>query len=242
VSLFLDRSQVETLYDRHGSDVFNFCLRVAAGSRDAAATATRAAFLGIGREPRAEGHDRHDAGVRLLAAARRELAGQIEAQRDCDATSSSPLPVREANARLDVRYREVLAPRELVGCSYEEIGRIVGADTATVAELLWRGRLALRDELKDSKLSSIAPLADSCRRGLALIAMDWDGELHDLDEQNWLRGHLRTCGKCRLSQSAAREASASYRAWAPAPTPMGMRDSLLDGRTVSPLPIRPRGR
>jgi sigma-70-like protein len=214
VSPFLESETLGWLYDRHASDVFNFCLRVT-GSRDLAVTATTGAFLAVCREP----------DLAPLAAAQRETARLIEhARDDPDAT---PPPVRQANALLDVRHREVLALRELLGCSYAEIGEIIGAGDRRVAELLWRARLALHDELNGSRLTSIAPLADSCRRALALIAGDWDGERYDRGERDWLRGHLRTCGKCRVSRKAAREASAAYRVWTPAAPPLGLRDSLL---------------
>ena len=216
--MFLRRSEREALFDRHARDVFNFCLR-ATGSREVAATATKAAFLEVGRAD--------EAPVGLLAAARRRCAELVEAAAGHEAAAQSHLPVGEANGRLEVRYREVLALRELVGCSYGEIGRIVGADRGGVAELLWRARLELHDELNGSRLTSIAPVADSCRRALALIVMDWDGELRDGDARDALRSHLRTCGKCRVSQKAAREASATYRAWHPAALPLGMRESLL---------------
>jgi hypothetical protein len=221
VSSFLESARLGALYDLCGADVFNFCLRVAC-SRDVAATATIATFLAVCREP----------GLDLVAAARRETArlvgdpgrGHARRRDDPDAT---PPAVRQANGRLEVRHREVLALRELLGCSYAEIGGVVGAGDRTVAELLWRARLALHDELNGSRLASIAPLADSCRRALALIGGDWDGERCDGGERDWLRGHLRTCGKCRVSQEAAREASIAYRAWSPAAPPLGMRESLL---------------
>jgi DNA-directed RNA polymerase specialized sigma24 family protein len=216
VSAFLDRTALGRLLDRHESDVFNFCLR-SLGSRDAAAIATRATFLRASRDPQAP----------LLAVARDETAKLMDGRLEDAAIMSSPLPVREANARLQPRYREVLALRELVGCSYEEMARILGADRETVAELLWRARLELRDELKGSKLVSIASVAASCRRALALIAMGWDRELHDGDQRDWLQHHLRSCGKCRVSQDAAREASVAYRAWPPAAPPVGMRELLL---------------
>ena len=253
--LFLSRSELERLFDRHGSDVFNVCLRVA-GSRDAAAMATKAAFLEAPRE--------HEPPIGLLAAAVRRSGELAESGASRAAAARPPLEVGDANARLEARYREVLALRELVGCSYEELGRIVGADRETVAELLWRARLELRDELEGSALVSIAPLASSCGRALALIVMHWDGELDDVDERHRLQRHLRTCGKCRLSQEAVRQASASYREWPPAATPLGLRESLLDaaesrvasdpiGRSAagserssrrppgSPLPGAPRG-
>jgi DNA-directed RNA polymerase specialized sigma24 family protein len=226
VSLFLERAAFETLCERHESSVFNFCLRTT-GSRHVAATATKAAFLEACRETDPTARDGVEALVRLLAAARREGAKLVETRGEDGATARPPLPIREANGRLEVRHREVLALRELLGRSYGDIGRIVGANRETVAELLWNARLHLRDELAGSTLLSIAALADSCRRALTLIVMHWDGELDDDGEQSWLHHHLRTCGKCRLSQEAARHASASYREWLPAAIPLGMRESLL---------------
>jgi predicted DNA-binding protein (UPF0251 family) len=218
VSSFLDRAAFEALVDGNDSTVFNVCLRVA-GSRDLAATATKAAFLDLLRE--------HAAPVGLLAAARRESATLMESAGGGQAAARSPLPMREANGRLELRSREVLALRELAGCSYQEIARIVDADREDVAERLWRARLELRDALRASRLLAIAAVGKPCRRALPLMAMDWDGELHGRDDRHWLQRHLRTCGKCRVSQEAAREASVSYRAWPPAVAPMGMRESLL---------------
>jgi DNA-directed RNA polymerase specialized sigma24 family protein len=215
VSPFSEREELETLFDRWGADVYNFCLRVA-GSRETAAAATKAAFLALRREPE----------LNPLAVARRETAELIGGARDDPAPARSQLPVQEANARLPVHHREALALHELAGGSYEEMGRILGADREAVVALLWQARLALRDELAGSTLLSIAPVASSCRRALGLIVTHWDGELHDAGERAWLQRHLRTCGKCRLSQEAVRQASASYRDWPAAPVPLGLRESL----------------
>jgi DNA-directed RNA polymerase specialized sigma24 family protein len=233
VSPFLERAAFETLCERHDSSVFNFCLRTM-GSRDLATTATKSAFLEVCRETHAPARDGADALVRLLAAARRAGTKLIEAQGEDDAGVSSPLPIGEANGRMGVRHREVLALRELLGRSYGEIGRIVGADRDTIAELLWHARLELRDELEGSTLLSIAPLAGSCRRALGLIVMNWDGELEDVGERTWLQRHLRTCGKCRLSQEAVRQASASYREWLPSAKPLGLRETLMDAAASEP--------
>jgi DNA-directed RNA polymerase specialized sigma24 family protein len=211
----LEGEELEILFDRHGSDVYNFCLRVA-GSRETAASATTAAFLAVHRDPE----------LNLLDVARRMTAELIANPREEPVPAGSRRAVQEANGRLAVHYREALALRELAGSSYEEMGQIVGAEREAVAVLLWQARLALRDELAGSALLSIAPVAGSCRRALALIVMHWDGELDDADKRAWLQRHLRTCGKCRLSQEAVRQASASYRDWPAAPVPLGMRESL----------------
>jgi DNA-directed RNA polymerase specialized sigma24 family protein len=214
VSPFSEREELDTLFDRWGADVYNFCLRVA-GSRETAAAATKAAFIALRREPE----------LNPLAAARGETAKLIGGAHDDSVPARPLLPVQEANARLALHHREALALRELAGVSYEEMGRILGADREAVATLLWQARLVLRDELAGSALRSIAPVASSCRHALALIVTHWDGELHDAGERAWLQRHLRTCGKCRLSQEAVRQAS-SYRDWPAAPVPLGLRESL----------------
>jgi hypothetical protein len=235
VSPFSEGEQLDTLFDRHGADVFNFCLRVA-GTREAASRATKAAFLSLRLDPQPNllAGTRREPRLTLLAEARREVAeliGDPPGDRVPDGSGlpvqeANGLPVQEANGRLAAPHREALALRELAGCSYEELGRIVGADREAVAGLLWQARLALRDHLAHSTLLSIASVATSCRRALALIVMHWDGELHDPGERTWLQRHLRTCGKCRLSQEAVRQASTCYRNWPAAPVPLGMRESL----------------
>jgi DNA-directed RNA polymerase specialized sigma24 family protein len=226
VSALSDRTALEALCERHEVCVFNFCLRVV-GLREAA-RATEGAFREVWREPVAREPPEREVRLRLLTAAHRQSAALIEPRNRDDAAASSALPASEANGRLRVQDREVLALRELAGCSYEEISRIVGADRRAVAERLWRARLELRDYLTTSRLLSIVPVDSPCRHALALIVMALDGELRDPEERVSLQGHLRTCGKCRMSQAAAREASVAYRAWPPAAIPAGMRESLLD--------------
>jgi DNA-directed RNA polymerase specialized sigma24 family protein len=224
MSAFLDRAVFGAIVSSHEVSVFNLCARVV-GSREAATAATKEAFLALFREPLGM-QTESERFPQLLALARDESAAlSADPVREAP-PADSPFPVRGSNGRLPVRHREVLALRDFVGCSYEEIAAIVGTERRAVAELLWRARLELRDELKGSRLASIAAVADPCRRALPLIAMNWDGEETDPEERSWLQSHLRTCGKCRSSQEAMREASTSYRAWPPAPVPLGMRESL----------------
>jgi DNA-directed RNA polymerase specialized sigma24 family protein len=222
------------LYERHGRDVFNLCLRVT-GRRERAAIATQDAFLRVLEQPHGhEPHD-HDLSVRLLAAAH-HACGVSGRQR----AAAVARQIEDANGHLPPRHREVLVLRDLIGCSYDELFMIVGADRSAVAELLWRARLELRDRLEGSRLLSIAAVAEACRRALPLIAIRLDGELRDGDERDQLQGHLRTCGKCRVSQEAMREADAAYRAW-PAEEPPGDMAELLLSRAEDALLSRPAG-
>jgi DNA-directed RNA polymerase specialized sigma24 family protein len=225
VSVFLDRGGLAALYERRGDGVFNLCLRVT-GSRESAANATQAAFLQVLEQPTGRAPHDQDLFARLLAAARH--AGAASSDHPVrENAAMEPGPVEVANGQLPRRYRDLLALRDLIGCSYDELFVIVGADRRAVAELLWRARLELRDQLEGSRLLSIAAVAEACRRALPLIAMRLDGELRDGDERDQLQGHLRTCGKCRVSQEAMREADAAYRAWPPEDPPRDLAERLL---------------
>jgi RNA polymerase sigma-70 factor (ECF subfamily) len=124
--------------------------------------------------------------------------------------------IREANARLPERQREALALRELEELSYDEIAVIMEMNRNSVAQLISRARINLRDELRNTALASIAASSPECERALPLIAMRDDGQLDTAgDDVAWLDAHLAGCESCCLGVEAMQEAGASYRAWAP---------------------------
>jgi RNA polymerase sigma-70 factor, ECF subfamily len=89
--------------------------------------------------------------------------------------------VRAANARLPLRYREVLALRELDGCSYDEIAEILGTNRNAVSQLIWRARTKLREELRAGAVHSVAIASEDCERAQAAMSLEEDGELNELD-------------------------------------------------------------
>jgi RNA polymerase sigma factor (sigma-70 family) len=124
--------------------------------------------------------------------------------------------IRAANERLPERQREALALCELEELSYDEIAEIMDMNRNSVAQLISRARIKLRDELRGEALSSIAMSSPECERALPLIAMRDDGQLDvESDDDAWLDGHLSGCHTCRLGVEAMQEAGRSYRAWAP---------------------------
>ena len=124
--------------------------------------------------------------------------------------------IRAASERLPERQREALALCELEELSYDEIAEIMDMNRNSVAQLISRARIKLRDELRGEALSSIAMSSPECERALPLIAMRDDGQLDVAgDAAAWLDGHLSGCHTCRLGVEAMQEAGVSYRAWAP---------------------------
>jgi RNA polymerase sigma factor (sigma-70 family) len=124
--------------------------------------------------------------------------------------------IREANMRLPERQREVLALRELEELSYEEIATVMEMNRNSVAQLISRARINLRDELRGSALSSILARSKDCERALPLIAKREDGQLdEDSEDAIWLDQHLEECDRCRVGREAMLEAGVSYRAWVP---------------------------
>jgi RNA polymerase sigma-70 factor (ECF subfamily) len=75
--------------------------------------------------------------------------------------------VRAAHARLPERQREVLVLRELEEMSYDEIAAIMEMNRNSVAQLISRARIKLRDELRGEALASIATSSPECEKGAA---------------------------------------------------------------------------
>ena len=125
--------------------------------------------------------------------------------------------IREASMRLPARQREALALREREGLSYDEIAAIMEVNRGTVAQLIFRGRINLLDELRGTALASAAAPSPECERALPLIAMRDDGQLEAASpDAAWLDAHLTGCERCKLGVEVMREAGAAYSTWAPA--------------------------
>jgi RNA polymerase sigma factor (sigma-70 family) len=136
--------------------------------------------------------------------------------------------IRLANLALPERQREVLALRELEDLSYDEIADLMDMNRNSVAQLISRARINLRDALRGTALASIAASSPDCERALPLIALEQDGQLgEDSNEAGWLGEHLMRCHTCRLGRDAMQEAGVSYRAWAPiAAGPLLFRETM----------------
>jgi RNA polymerase sigma factor (sigma-70 family) len=136
--------------------------------------------------------------------------------------------IRVANLTLPERQREVLALRQLEELSYDEIAELLDMNRNSVAQLISRARINLRDALRGTALASIAASSPDCERALPLIALEQDGQLdEDSNKAGWLGEHLMHCHTCRLGRDAMQEAGISYRAWAPiAAGPLLFRETM----------------
>ena len=112
--------------------------------------------------------------------------------------------------------------------SYDEIAEVMDMNRNSVAQLISRARINLRDELRGSAMATIAASTEECERALPLIAMQDDRQLdEDSEDAEWLAEHIAGCDTCRLSREAMQEAGASYRAWMPvAASPLLMQEVM----------------
>ncbi|HET9073916.1 MAG TPA: sigma factor-like helix-turn-helix DNA-binding protein [Solirubrobacteraceae bacterium] len=117
-----------------------------------------------------------------------------------------------AHAALAPRHREALALAGLCGLSHAEIGEVMGLDTAAVALLLARARLALREELRGAP-EATRPDCGVRERALRVLSRRQDGEPVGREDTTWLGEHLATCRGCARDHGAVLEAALRYRGW-----------------------------
>ena len=232
------------LYDQHERAVYNFCLRLT-GSADDAADATQETFIKVlERLPKLDERELN-AGAYVMTVARHASYDLIARRRR--STPADELPefaapvaeapeshvlrgahqeqIRAASLALPERQREVLALRELADLSYDQVAEVMGMNRNSVAQLISRARLNLRDGLRHTALGSVASASPLCDRALPLLAMRQDGVLED--DAGWLAEHLVGCGTCRVRLDAMEEAGVAYRLWAPVAAAAWLRDAAV---------------
>jgi Sigma-70, region 4 len=142
-----------------------------------------------------------------------EADGPDSSAEDLPLVQAVALELAAATAKMPQRHREVLALRELLQLSHQEISRVIGIDATAIPPLLARARLRLRHELRGGP--DAAPDCPESERSMRALAMRQDGELSDQHENAWLLEHLGACEPCTRAHAAMLEASVCYRAWRP---------------------------
>ena len=246
-----DGAAFATLYDRHERRAFNLCYRIT-GSAEDAADATQETFLRVLERLPSLGERELNFGSYLLTAARHASYDAIERRKRATPaaeipdsavpvaageTADGPEPsalravhqeqIRVANEGLPPRQREALALRELEDLSYDEVADIMGMNRNSVAQLISRARINLRDGLRHGALVSIPAASPDCETALPLLALAQDGELDDATSADWLARHLVGCATCRVRVEAMQEAGAAYRLWLPLVPVLWLRDAAV---------------
>jgi RNA polymerase sigma factor (sigma-70 family) len=240
-----DGAAFATLYDRHERRAYNLCYRIT-GSAEDAADATQDTFLKVlERLPSLDDRELNF-GSYLLTAARHASYDAIARHKRVTPTGEIPdhvVPpsaaadepalmaahqeqIRAANQQLPARQREVLALRELEDLSYDEVADIMGMNRNSVAQLISRARINLRDGLRRTALGSIPPATPDCEFALPLIALAQDDALEDSGDADWLAAHVTGCSTCRLRVAAMEEAGAAYRQWLPLVPALWLRSDV----------------
>lgn len=252
-----DSAAFAELYDRYARSAYNLCYRIT-GSREDAADATQDTFAGVlERLPRLAGRELNF-GAYVMTAARNASYDALERRKRSTPTSQIPdavaddpdVPeraalrdahqeqIRAANEGLPPRQREVLALRELQDLSYGEVAQIMGMNQNSVAQLISRARINLRDGLRQTALGSVASASPQCDRALPLLASRQDGVLED----PWLAEHLMGCGPCRVRLEAMEEAAVAYRQWLLLVPALWLRDDVARAAERVSARTRPRSR
>ena len=242
-----DRDAFAALYDRYERQAYNLAYRIT-GSADDAADATQETFAAVlERLPRMNGRDLNF-GAYVMTAARNASYDAIARRKRMSPAGDIPesaVPVgygeetdrperhalrvahqeqiRVANERLPERQREVLALREIGELSYDEVAGIMGMNRNSVAQLISRARINLRDSLRATALGSVAPASPLCERALPLLALRQDEAL-DEEPSTWLAEHLAGCHTCRVRVEAMEEAGVAYRLWLPLVPALWLRE------------------
>jgi RNA polymerase sigma-70 factor (ECF subfamily) len=209
-----DGDALASLYARYEEGAYNLAYRIT-GSEADAADATQEAFLRATRRLPELQDGEPGFGSCLLRETRDACHDLIEKRRPAQPSGAIP-EVRDANMRLPEHQREALALRELEQLSYEGIAAIMEMNPNSVAQLVSRARINLRNELHGTVLATVAAPSRDCERALPLIAAREDEQLEaGSDDDSRLDAHLAGCERCRLGVEEMREAGAAYRAWAP---------------------------
>ena len=237
------------LYDRYAEQVFNYCLRLT-GSPEDAGDATQEAFVNVLRRLQDDDRPVLEFSSYLFAAARHESYGLMRQRTRTHPSESPPAErgrvadletdperaallrdsqeaVREANAKLAPRHREVLALREVAGRSYEEIGETLGISENAAAQLIWRARTKLKEALTAGAVASVVATSEECEWAQLLLSRVQDGEPVDEADRLWLKKHLDECDSCKTANRMLLEVGASYRCWLPVALFAGMRTETL---------------
>ena len=237
------------LYDRYAEQVYNYCLRLT-GSPEDAGDATQEAFVNVLRRLQEDDRPVLEFSSYLFAAARHESYSLMRQRARTHPTDSPPAErgrvadletdpersvllrdsqeaVREANAQLPPRHREVLALREVAGRSYEEIGATMGISENAAAQLIWRARSKLREAMTAGAVASVVATTDECETAQMLLSRVQDGEPVEEADRIWLEEHLDECGSCKTANRMLLEVGASYRLWLPVGLLAAMRTDTL---------------
>jgi RNA polymerase sigma factor (sigma-70 family) len=237
------------LYDRYAEQVYNYCLRLT-GSPEDAGDATQEAFVNVLRRLQEDDRPVLEFASYLFAAARHESYSLMRQRARTHPTDSPPAErgrvadletdpersvllrdsqeaVRDANAQLPPRHREVLALREVAGRSYEEIGATMGISENAAAQLIWRARSKLREAMTAGAVASVVATTDECETAQMLLSRVQDGEPVEESDRIWLEEHLDECGSCKTANRMLLEVGASYRLWLPVGLLAAMRTDTL---------------
>ncbi len=140
----------DRLYREQGSPVRNF-LRLFLGNSSIADDLTQETFLHLWRRPSAFDPQRGNIKAYLLGVARKKAADWWRHHKPASTTSVEPvssevdgLAIRDALGQLPEDLRTVLWLREVEGCSYAELAKILNVPIGTVRSRLHAARQQLR--------------------------------------------------------------------------------------------------